>query len=111
MNTVYEKPQMKKVSLVSNNKIAAGNCWSEASSLGKNEWYYDYNKGEKGYLVFHTLENCGKWANDIKIVPENAEGGEEAKQALQAFLDDNGPDNGQHLFFEYGITDDITQVS
>lgn len=111
MNAIYEKPKMNMVSLVSNNKIAAGNCWSAASSTGKNEWYYDYNKGEKGYLTFHTLGNCGSWADDIEIVPEDANGGEDAKKELKEFLDANRPDNGQHIFLNHGITDDPSKVS
>lgn len=112
MNAVhYEKPNMRFVSLVNQMKIAAGNCWSEAASTGKNEWYYDYNKGEQGYLVFHTTGSCGGWANDVKIVPAGAEGGEQAKIELEAFLNANGPDNGQHIFLDHGITDDPSKVS
>lgn len=107
----YEKPKMKKVCLYGKERIAAGNCWSEAASTGKDEWYYDYNKGETGYLVFHTTGNCGGWANDIKIVPEDAEGGEAAAVALKEFLDANGSNNGQHIFLEHGITDDPSKVS
>ena len=107
----YEKPKMKKVHLYGKERIAAGNCWSTASSMEVNEWYYDYNEGETGYLVFHTTGNCGSWANDIKIVPENAEGGQAAAAALKEFLDATGPNNGQHIFLDSGITDDPSEVS
>ena len=114
MNTNYEKPQMRMVTLVNKIKVADSTCWSTAPKMNPDElWYYDYNgKDQKGYLTFHTTGDCGGWANDITIVPENAEGGQEAAIELAAFLNAKGPNNGQHIFTDNEqITDDPTQVS
>lgn len=107
----YEKPTMKFVSMQSRDGIAAGNCWSNAASTGHTTWYYDYNGGAIGYLVFHTLNNCSNIVGAVEIHPESMANDPEAIRAAAILTEFLNGKEGKQQFTEHGITDDVTQVS
>ena len=110
----YEKPEMKGFLVENREKVAAGNCWSEAASTGKTTWYYDYNtKEERGYVVFEIETNCGGDLFNIDARPDSLDDTAEALAAISE-LENNSTGNGwvKQEFTDSGVIfDDITKVS
>ena len=110
----YEKPNMKLVSMENKEKVAAGNCWSEAASTEKYTWYYDYNgKGDKGYIVFNINSSCGDEVYNVDIRPDELDN-DSLALAEKANLEANDTANGwvKQKFIDSGVIfDDITKVS
>ena len=106
----YEKPKMKFVTL--QNQYAVANCWSDAANTPEKDWYYDYNKGELGYLKFNIVKECSGNDNsiyNISYLPDSVGKTTEA-EAAEAYLKANLKTEVKQNFTSM-ITDDPTQVS
>lgn len=106
----YEKPKMKKIVLRNDSAIAA-NCWSTAANTPGKDWYYDYNKGELGYLKFEMDTNCSGNGTilNVEYLPKSVGKTDEAMNA-ERFLNDNLNTTVKEEFTSM-ITDDPTKVS
>lgn len=109
---VYEKPKMKKVTLLNNRIIAEDNCWHLEANGTTDWWYYDYNKGEQGYLKFQLSDNCSgnEPIKNVEYLPENVGATPEALAAEEK-LNSELKSIVKFKFLDYGITDDPGKVS